>query len=166
MSVVPPLRMPAEWEPHRATWISWPHHEPDWPGKLGPIPWVYTEIARAIARHEPVEILCASEAVRDEAHRCLKAHAVRSDRVRTHVVPTDRVWLRDSAPTGAIDTHGDVVHLGERDCSLQRRNQKIIEETPSPIMTDEIRERMGEDCVRLAREVGYVGAGTIEWNER
>jgi len=60
------------------------------------------------------------------------------------------------------DSHGDVVHLGERDCSMQRRNQKIIEETPSPIMTDEIRERMGDDCVRLAKEVGYVGAGTIE----
>ena len=60
------------------------------------------------------------------------------------------------------DTHGDVVHIGERDCSMQRRNQKIIEETPSPIMTDAIRERMGADCVKLAREVGYVGAGTIE----
>ena len=41
-------RMPAEWEPHRATWISWPHHEPDWPGKLGPIPWVYAEIVRVV----------------------------------------------------------------------------------------------------------------------
>jgi acetyl-CoA carboxylase biotin carboxylase subunit len=60
------------------------------------------------------------------------------------------------------DSHGTVVHVGERDCSMQRRNQKIIEETPSPIMTDEIRERMGADCVRLAEEVGYVGAGTIE----
>lgn len=108
-AVVPPLRMPAEWEPHRATWISWPHHEPDWPGKLGPIPWVYTEIARVIARHEPVEILCASETLRDEARGCLEAHAVRRDRVRLHVVPTDRVWLRDSAPTGAIDTDGQVV---------------------------------------------------------
>jgi acetyl-CoA carboxylase, biotin carboxylase subunit len=60
------------------------------------------------------------------------------------------------------DSHGNVVHLGERDCSMQRRNQKIIEETPSPIMTEEIRKRMGDDCVRLAKEVGYVGAGTIE----
>ncbi len=61
------------------------------------------------------------------------------------------------------DMHGNVVHLGERDCSMQRRNQKIIEETPSPIMTEEIRKRMGDDCVRLAKEVGYVGAGSFEW---
>jgi acetyl-CoA carboxylase, biotin carboxylase subunit len=60
------------------------------------------------------------------------------------------------------DTHGNVVHLGERDCSMQRRNQKIIEETPSPIMNEELRRTMGADCVKLAREVGYVGAGTIE----
>jgi len=43
------VRWPAEWERHDATWIAWPHHEPDWPGKFGPIPWVYAEIARALA---------------------------------------------------------------------------------------------------------------------
>jgi agmatine deiminase len=101
--------MPAEWEPHRATWIAWPHHEPDWPGKLGPIPWVYAEIARAIADHEPVEILCHSDDVRDSAREALEAHAVRADRVRLHVVPTDRVWLRDSAPTGVHGPSGEVV---------------------------------------------------------
>jgi agmatine deiminase len=103
--------MPAEWEPHRATWISWPHHEPDWPGKLGPIPWVYAEIARVLANHESVEILCASEAIRASACEALEAHAVRRDRVRLHVVPTDRAWLRDSAPTGVIDPSGNVVLL-------------------------------------------------------
>ena len=100
MGVDVTYRMPAEWEPHRATWISWPHHEPDWPGKLGPIPWVYAEIARVIAEHETVEILCASEEIRAAACDMLDAHAVRRDRVRLHIVPTDRVWLRDSAPTG------------------------------------------------------------------
>src|ERR1700712_367448 len=54
------------------------------------------------------------------------------------------------------DSHGDVVHLGERDCSMQRRNQKIIEETPSPIMTDELRKKMGAASVKLAKQVGYV----------
>src|SRR5262245_23814848 len=102
----PRYRMPAEWEPHEATWIAWPHHEPDWPGKLEPIPWVYAEIARALAAHEVVEILCQSEEVADSARRALAAHAVPEDRVRLHHVPTDRVWLRDSAPTGAIDESG------------------------------------------------------------
>jgi agmatine deiminase len=101
--------MPAEWEPHRATWISWPHHEPDWPGKLGPIPWVYAEIARVLAEHEPVEILCHSDDVREAARGTLDAHGVRGDRTRLHVVPTDRVWLRDSAPTGVVDASGRVV---------------------------------------------------------
>ena len=101
--------MPAEWQPHRATWIAWPHHEPDWPGKIGPIPWVYAEIARVIADYEPLEILCHSEDVRASAQTALEAHGVRGDRVRLHVVPTDRVWLRDSAPTGVIDSSGRVV---------------------------------------------------------
>jgi len=104
----PRWRMPAEWEPHRATWIAWPHFEPDWPGKLAPIPWVYGEIARVIADFEPVEILCHSEGVRDSAASILRAHAVRADRMRLHLVPTDRTWLRDSAPTAVVDDTGRV----------------------------------------------------------
>jgi agmatine deiminase len=104
-------RMPAEWEAHHATWIAWPHHEPDWPGKLGPIPWVYAEIARVIADHEPLEILCHDEDVLTSARAALQAHAVRTDRVRLHVVPSDRVWLRDSAPIGVHDAVGDTVWL-------------------------------------------------------
>jgi agmatine deiminase len=103
--------MPAEWEPHRATWIAWPHHEPDWPGKLGPIPWVYAEIARVLANHETVEILCHDETVAASARSVLDAHAVPADRARLHVVATDRVWLRDSAPTGVVDVSGHVVLL-------------------------------------------------------
>jgi agmatine deiminase len=95
--------MPAEWEPHRATWISWPHHEPDWPSKFAPVPWVYAEIARVLAEHEAVEVLCHSPEVMEGARVALDAHAVRRDRVRLHQVPTDRVWLRDSAPTTIVD---------------------------------------------------------------
>ena len=81
-------RMPAEWEPHRATWIAWPHHEPDWPGKLGPIPWVYAEIARVLAAHEPVEILChVGRGARVGARRRSTRTASALDRVRLHVVP-------------------------------------------------------------------------------
>jgi acetyl-CoA carboxylase, biotin carboxylase subunit len=60
------------------------------------------------------------------------------------------------------DTHGNCVHLGERDCSVQRRHQKLIEEAPSPAMTPDLRLRMGSDAVRGAKAIDYVGAGTIE----
>jgi len=106
---VGPFRFPGEWEPHRATWIAWPHHEPDWPGKLAPIPWVYAEIARVLADREAVEVLCHDEDVCEDARAKLAAHHVRIERVRLHVVPTDRVWLRDSAPTFVHDARGRVV---------------------------------------------------------
>ena len=61
------------------------------------------------------------------------------------------------------DSHGHVVHLGERDCSIQRRNQKVIEECPSPLMSDSLRKKMGHAAVKLAESVGYQNAGTIEF---
>src|ERR1700675_5066158 len=61
------------------------------------------------------------------------------------------------------DQHGRVVHLGERDCSIQRRNQKVIEECPSPLMTAALRKKMGNAAVKLAKSVGYENAGTIEF---
>src|SRR3954468_2314781 len=61
------------------------------------------------------------------------------------------------------DSHGRIVHLGERDCSIQRRNQKVIEECPSPLMTPSLRRKMGNAAVKLAKSVGYENAGTIEF---
>jgi len=61
------------------------------------------------------------------------------------------------------DTHGRTVHLGERECSIQRRHQKLIEESPSPALNEDIRRRMGEAAIRLCESVGYVNAGTIEF---
>ena len=104
---MPSYRFPAEWSPHDATWIAWPHHEPDWPGKIGAITWAYAEIARVLAAHERVEILCHDDMVRADAERLLADHHV-TQNVRLHVVPTDRVWLRDSAPTFVHDDAGAV----------------------------------------------------------
>jgi agmatine deiminase len=106
MSAASRRRWPAEWEPHTATWIGWPHHEPDWPGKFEPIPWVYAEIVRVLHRYERVEILFQDEASRDRAAEVLRAHDVDLTRCGFHVVPTDRVWLRDSGPTGVYGPEG------------------------------------------------------------
>lgn len=61
------------------------------------------------------------------------------------------------------DEHGNCIHLGERDCTIQRRHQKLLEEAPSPVLTPELRERMGTAAVKACREVGYTNAGTIEF---
>ena len=106
------VRWPAEWEPHAATWIAWPHHEPDWPGKFEPIPWVYCEIVRALHARERVEILCQDEGVIERARTMLAAHGVDLAPVGLHVVATDRVWLRDSGPTGVFDASGALVWTG------------------------------------------------------
>lgn len=105
---VPARRMPAEWERHDATWIGWPHHEPDWPGKFAPIPWVYAEIVRALAPYERVEILCHSDEVAEEARSALTMHDVDASHYRLHVQPTDRVWLRDSGATAVHTADGAV----------------------------------------------------------
>jgi agmatine deiminase len=98
--------MPAEWETHERTWIAWPHHEADWPDKFGAIPWAYAEIIRVLATHEPVEILCHNAELMVSARAVMAAHGIDDKRVHCHLVPTDRSWLRDSAPTGVIDSHG------------------------------------------------------------
>lgn len=89
-------RMPAEWEPHTATWLAWPHYKLDWPGKFEPIPWVFAEIIRYLSRNERVELIVKDASAEKLARKTLRlAHAL-NDNVRFHRWPTDRIWTRDS----------------------------------------------------------------------
>jgi agmatine deiminase len=109
-------RMPAEWEPHAATWLAWPHYHGDWPGKFEPIPWVYTEIIRNLARHERVELI-VNDAAAERAVRKLftRAEADLSN-FRFRRWPTNRVWLRDS---------GCIFVVGQKPDSLQSDGREL-----------------------------------------
>src|SRR6266571_1556703 len=108
---VPPQghRMPAEWEPHAATWLAWPHYRNDWPGKFEPVPWVYAEIVRYLSRHERVELIVNDAASAKLARKVLGQANALNKNVRFHRWPTNRVWTRDSGCTfvvgPALDKH-------------------------------------------------------------
>ncbi len=91
-------RMPAEWEPHEATWIGWPHNRSDWPGKFGPIPWVYAEIVRRLVPAEIVRVIVPSARIEERARRTLARTGVDLARVEFFRWPTDRGWTRDFGP--------------------------------------------------------------------
>lgn len=88
--------MPAEWEPHAATWLAWPHYKLDWPGKFEPIPWVHAEIVRYLSRHERVELIVKDAAAEKLARKTLQRANAMNESVRFHRWPTNRVWTRDS----------------------------------------------------------------------
>ncbi len=101
-------RMPAEWEPHEATWIAWPHERSDWPGKFAPIPWIYAEIVRHLAAHERVRILVESDSHREKARRTLIRAGAPLETVEFFKCPTNRSWVRDSGPIFVTSPDGRV----------------------------------------------------------
>lgn len=101
------FRMPAEFAPHAATWIAWPHNPNDWPGKFQPIPWVYAEIVRHLAAVEDVHILVNDAAAQRRAHGILKRAGANLARIHFHQWSTNRVWTRDSGPIFVRNASGE-----------------------------------------------------------
>ena len=102
------FRMPAEWEPHQATWLAWPHNPEDWPGKFQPIPWLYAEIVRLLAAHEQVHLLVEDARGERRAQSVLERAGANLDQVSFHRWRTDRGWLRDSGPIFVRNVEGRV----------------------------------------------------------
>jgi agmatine deiminase len=100
--------MPAEWEPHAATWLAWPHERSDWPGKFAAIPWVFADVVRHLVTGERVRILVADAAAERKARGVLARTGVDLAQVDFVRVPTDRSWTRDYCPLFVRRDDGDV----------------------------------------------------------
>lgn len=101
-------RMPAEWEPHQATWLGWPHELTDWPGKFAPIPWAFAEIVRSLSEVERVFLLVENRAAEARVRSMLKKAGANLGAVDFFCVPTDRGWMRDSGPVCVRNSEGEV----------------------------------------------------------
>jgi agmatine deiminase len=151
------FHMPAEWAKHDATWIAWPHHKEDWPGKFGPIPWVFTEIVRHLSRAETVNILVDGKSDRNRAADRLDRAGIDADRVVFHKVRTDRVWTRDTGPTFVVNPKlpgplavgmVDWRFNGWAKYDNHKRDQRV---------TRKIADRLGLNCWTPEVEVDKIG---------
>jgi agmatine deiminase len=98
MPAVPGFTMPAEWEPHEATWLAWPHNTGDWPGKIQAVGWVYGEMIRKIAAGEKIRLLVRHERDRQVARALLRQVGVNLTRIQFVTHATNRGWTRDTGP--------------------------------------------------------------------
>ncbi len=101
-------RMPAEWEPHEATWLAWPHNPEDWPGKFPSIPWLYAEIVRLLTARERVHLIVENAAMERRVRSMLQRAGANPDQVTFHAWPTDRGWTRDSGPIFLRNASGQI----------------------------------------------------------
>jgi agmatine deiminase len=128
------FRMPAEWEPHAATWIAWPHNRDDWPGKFAAIPWVFAEIVRHLHPGEHVRILVHDDRTARSARAILTRAGVDLGRVERVPCPTDRGWMRDSAGIFVKDMRGDLTLLSWRfNAWAKYDNWALDDRTPEAI---------------------------------
>ena len=102
--------MPAEWEPHSATWLGWPHELTDWPGKFSPIPWAFAEIVRHLSQVERVYLLVESSTAEKRVRDILKKAGAELQSVDFLRVPTDRGWMRDSGPICVKNSEGEIAY--------------------------------------------------------
>ncbi len=166
--------MPPEWDRHDATWLAWPHHEPDWPGKFGPVPWIFADIVRHIASAEHVHLLVQSAAEKRAVTGILNKSAVKLSSVTFHIQKTDRIWTRDSGPIFVRRARGKHslaavgwqfngwakypnYHMDERLPTLAAKANGI------PLWQPVEKDRKGKNC-RLVLEGGSIdvnGAGCV-----
>ena len=157
------FRMPAEWEPHRGTWLSWPHKEASWPGKFGPVPGIFARMVRHLAVREEVHINVAGPAMEREVRCRLDAEGAAVETVFFHHHATNDTWCRD---------HGPIFIQRKRD---GRREQAIVDwgynawggKYPPYDLDDVIPTRIGQELGIPVYSPGIVmEGGSIDVNGR
>src|SRR5208282_3245378 len=152
------FRMPAEWEPHEATWLGWPHELTDWPGKFSTIPWAFAEIVRHLARVERVFLIVEDRASEARAKAVLAKSGAALEAITFFHIPTDRGWMRDSGPIGVVSADqqegmSSRARAGLRPdegsaVALLDEQQKQIPRTPSRAPEDQGKSQTARDSAR------------------
>jgi len=163
------FRFPAEWEPHEATWLGWPHNARDWPGKLAAVEWAYGEIVRKLAPGERVRILVNSAAHERRARRVLERAGVALERIDFFRFPTDRGWTRDYGPLfvrrGAPEAELAIARFqfnGWAKYPDWKRDARVAERAAAVLTLRLFRARIGRrDVVLEGGSVDVNGRGTV-----
>ncbi len=124
------MRLPAEWEPHEATWIGWPHNKKDWPGKFAPIQWVYAEMVKYISRSEKVRIIVESVQHKLKAKKVLSSVNIDLNNIEFFILETNRGWTRDSGPVFIKNNENEIAEVifrfnGWAKYSNYRKDEKL-----------------------------------------
>jgi agmatine deiminase len=160
------FRMPAEWEPHAATWIAWPHEKSDWPGKFEPIPWVYGEVVRHLSQGERVRILVDDAKLQKSATKVLQRVGVDLTQIDFVQQPTDRAWTRDFCPLFVSDGKQVALTNWKFNGWAKYPNHKLDDAVPDRIAKLQKRKQFKPTVgkIRVVLEGGSLdvnGAGTL-----
>ena len=161
------FRMPAEWEPHEATWLGWPHELTDWPGKFSPIPWAFAEIVRHLARVERVFLIVQDRAAEVRVKAILRKSGADLDAISFFHVPTDRGWMRDSGPIAVAGeakqlTLLNFVFNGWAKYSSHKKDARVVARANQKLKRRvELPEHKGRRVVLEGGSIDVNGRGTL-----
>jgi agmatine deiminase len=164
-------RMPAEWEPHEATWLGWPHELTDWPGKFAPIPWAFAEIVRHLARVERVNLLVENRPAESRVSAILKKSGVRLEAITFFHVATDRGWMRDSGPISVAKSDGGSTLLnfafnGWAKYDDYKKDAKVVARVNARLKREvTLPEHKGRRVVLEGGSIDVNGCGTLLTSE-
>ena len=159
--------MPAEWEPHEATWLGWPHELTDWPGKFAPIPWAFAEIVRYLSQVERVYLLVENRVAESRVRSVLKKSGANLSAIEFFRIPTDRGWMRDSGPICVKNSSGEVAYNnfhfnGWAKYSNHKKDAKVVD-----LANKKLKRRLwqpthgGRRVVLEGGSIDVNGAGTL-----